>query len=185
MAQHSNGSGGSETMIRHRPHQLTERTAREYPAQAHRAAQELITVLAHELNRPLTPLVGYLRMIRQRAQQEGRRDDVRYAEQASLAASRLQQLISDLLDVSGLEEGLLTLSLVPVDLSSLVQRTTEVLRTPGSAIVVRAPATLAVQADPERLQEALENLIGNALAHSPAGIPIVVQVDTEARADGN
>ena len=171
-------------MARPSPYQVTARMAREPAAQADLAARELITVVAHELSKPLTPQVGYLDMLRQRAQQEGRRDDVRYAEQASLAASRLQQLIADLLDTSRLEQGLFTLSLVPVDLAPLVQHTAEVLRAPGSAIVVRTPATLAAQADPERLQQALENLIGNALAHAPAGGPIVVQVDTETRADG-
>jgi two-component system OmpR family sensor kinase len=170
-------------MIRHRPSQVAERTAPS-AAQAYQSTQELIAVLAHELNRPLVPLVGYLDVLRQRAQQEGRRTDARYAEQAALAASRLHRLITELLDASRLEQGLFAPTLVPVDLAALVRQAAQVLRTSESAIAVRAPAQLAAEADPRLLAQALENLIGNALAHAPAGVPIVVQVEREARATG-
>jgi two-component system OmpR family sensor kinase len=171
-------------MVLHRA-ELGERIAREAAAQARRvAAEELVTVLAHDLRTPLTPLTGYLTLLHKRLRKDGRSKDVEYVEQATLAAARLQRMTADLLDAGRLDQGIFALSLQPVDLVDLTRETATMLRTPDAPIDVRAPDELVIQADPDRLRQALENLIGNALAHSPAGVPVVVAVAEEARDDG-
>ena len=162
-------------LVAHRA-ELIERVTREAAEQARRvAATEMVTVLAHDLRTPLTPLRGYLDMLRKGARRDGRDADARHADQATLAVDRLQRMISDLLDAGRLDQGIFALSPRLLDLTDLTRETAEVLRAPEAVIRVEAPDDLVLQADPERLQQALENLIGNAIAHSPASVPVVVE----------
>ncbi len=158
--------------------ELAERVAREAAAQARRvAAEELIDVLAHDLRTPLTPARGYLELLQRSARRDGRRDDAGYLEQVRLAHERLEHMIEDMLDASRLEQGIFALVPQPVDLAALARRTADTLQTPETPIRVTGPDDLvAERADPERLRQALENLIGNALGYAPAGVPIAVEV---------
>ncbi len=166
--------------------ELAEGVAREAAAQARRvAAEELIDVLAHDLRTPLTPARGYLELLQRNARRDGRRDDAGYLEQVRLAHERLEHMIGDMLDASRLEQGIFALVPQPVDLAALARRTADTLQTPETPIRVTGPDDLvAERADPARLRQALENLIGNALGHAPAGVPIVVEVGRETREEG-
>jgi len=172
-------------LVAHRA-ELAERLAREAAAQARRgAAEELISLLAHDLRTPLTPARGYLDLLRRDAQCAGRARAVGYAQQVQLALDRVQHMIGAILDASRLEQGLFTLTPQPLDLAALARETAHTLHTPQTPIHLQGPDELiAERADPERLRQALENLIGNALAHAPAGTPVRVEVAEERRADG-
>jgi signal transduction histidine kinase len=93
-------------------------------------------------------------------------------------------LTTDLLDTARLEQGFFAIDPEVVDLAALVQQTTETMQIPEADVEVRVPEALAVMADPGRLQQALENLLGNARRHSPPGLPIVLEVSAERRQDG-
>jgi signal transduction histidine kinase len=104
----------------------------------------------------------------------------------AVALERVQRMIGAILDASRLEQGLFELAPQPVDLATLVRETAETLGTPQTPLHIAAPADLIVErADPERLRQALENLIGNALGHTPAGVPVVVEVTQETHEDGD
>jgi two-component system OmpR family sensor kinase len=161
---------------------LTEQLAAEGARQARqRAADELITVLAHDLRRPLVPVMNYLELITRRARREQRAQDVEQATLALAAAQRLNGMIGDLLDVGRLEQGLFALNLQPVDLVALSQETVNALQGPETDIALRGPEELVVQADPQRVRQALENLLTNALRYSPSGAPVAVQIAHEVR----
>ncbi len=166
--------------------ELAEQLAREAAAQARRvAADELIAVLAHDLRTPLTPARGYLDLLRRRALTDGRELDVSHADQALLALARVRRMIDSLLDAGRLEQGIFALELRPVDVAALVRETVDMLQSPGIVLTVRGPSELVVErVDPERLRQALENLIGNAVAHSPEATPVAVEVAEERWEDG-
>ena len=149
------------------------------------AADELIAILAHDLRTPLTPARGHIELLRMRAQREGRGQDVRHAEQAELALERLGRMIADLLDASRLEHHLFSLSPRPVDLADLVRQTMDTLAHSAQPIQAEIPDDLVIeQADPDRLRQVLENLIGNALKYGPADVPVVVSLGRERGDDG-
>ena len=102
-----------------------------------------------------------------RVVREGRAQDARDLQEALGALDRLTRLIADLLDTARLEQDLFMLSPQLVDVVHLAQETATALRTPTAALEVQAPEELPIVADPDRLRQALENLLSNALTHAP------------------
>ena len=165
--------------------ELVEQIAAQAAEQGRRAAaDELITVLAHDLRNHLTPLRARLELMSRRVVREGRAQDERDLQEALGALDRLTRLITDLLDTARLDQGLFMLSPQLVDVVELVQATATVLRAPTTPIEVQAPEELCLLADPDRLRQALENLLSNALTHAPAAQPVRVEVAADGRAAG-
>ncbi|WP_437280485.1 GAF domain-containing sensor histidine kinase [Sorangium sp. So ce375] len=160
--------------------ELVEKVTSAALAQGRRqAAEELITVLAHDLRNYLTPLMSRLGLLQLRAERDGRVDDVRDAERATDSVSRLGQLISDLLDVGRIEQGLFDIMPAPMDLVSLARDIADSLGTPRVEIRIEGPRELVVAADRDRLRQALENLVSNAIKHSPAGEWVLIRLSSE------
>ena len=101
-------------------------------------------------------------------------------------AERLRRMIEDLLLVGLLDAGMLTLEQRPVALPALVRDTVAQLlphaQARDVALVVEAPADGLIQADPRRLQEVVENLLGNAVKFTKPGTEVVVRVAPAAPA---
>jgi two-component system, OmpR family, sensor kinase len=148
------------------------------------AAEELMTVLAHDLGDLLTPLRGHIDLLRRRAVRDGREEDVRGADEASQALTRMQQLIEDLLDASRLEGGLFSLSMAQIDLVGLVREVAERFQEEEHPINLRLPQAMTLQGDASRICQALENLLSNAVHHGPKGVPIHLYLGEEERGDG-
>jgi two-component system OmpR family sensor kinase len=148
------------------------------------AAQELVTVLAHDLRNYLTPLKLRIDMMRRKAQREQRERDLSDIRDASNAIQRLDGLIGDLLDAGRAEQGAFAVRLDPLDLVALVRETAELQRVQPVEIVVDAPDELLVGGDRSRLQQVLENLLSNAVKHAPPDTRVEVLVREEHRDDG-
>lgn len=147
-------------------------------------ADELITALAHDLGNYLTPLKGRIDILHRRLSRDGRERDLEDTQAAARAVSSIQKMVSRLLDVSRLDQGLFSLSLQPVDLANLVEEVAAAMRASWDALEVRAPDELEVEADPIRVREVVVNLITNAMHHSPDGAPIILSAGAEHRTDG-
>lgn len=165
--------------IAHRA-ELVQRIADQAAQEGRRmAAEELMSVLAHDLGNYLTPLFGRMNMIRRRAAREGLS---RYEEDAGAALrelERLRQMIADLTDATRLEQGLFGLNLQDLDLAALVRETAASMEGPDVPVAVNAPAALTIAADPARLRQVLENLLANALRYSPEGKPAAISLTEE------
>src|SRR5918911_1623199 len=171
-------------LVAHRA-ELVERIALQAAEQGRQAAaEELVTVLAHDLSNHLTPIRGRLQLLERRAAREGRESYTQDAQSALAGLARLQRLIRDLLDVARLEQGLFTLSRVPTDLVERVRDTGAGFSIGTTEVVVRASVDeLCIDVDPDRLRQALENLLSNATKHSPPGVPVRVEVGATHQAD--
>jgi signal transduction histidine kinase len=157
--------------------ELSQRLAEEAAARERRtAAEELIAVLAHDLRNHLSTLRGRLDLLKRRAQSDSQPDYVDGAQAAITAVDRLGKLVNDLLDSERLERGLFTLRPEAVDLVALAKETAGSFRAEGVRLVVRAPDELWLPADPERLRQCLDNLVSNALTHSPGGGQVTIEV---------
>jgi two-component system, OmpR family, sensor kinase len=159
--------------------ELAEQIARNAVEQGRRAgAEELVTVLAHDLRNYLQPLHMRLELLRVRAQREKRDDDACDADAAARSVMRLSSLVSDILDVARIDQGVFQIQPEFFDLGALVRDTAGMLATPEHpvGVTVQDGETVEVLADPRRIRQCLENVIANALQKSPAQAPVSVFV---------
>lgn len=146
-------------------------------------AEEIITVLAHDLRNDLTPVTLRLLKMRSHADSEGRGGDVADADAALAAIARMSALVTDLLDTARLDAGAFEVRAQPVDLTALVESVACLQTSAEHEVIVQSAVRLVVMADPERLRQCLLNVIANAVGHSPAHAAVEVTIG-EAQKDG-
>ena len=161
--------------------------AREAAEQTNRIKDEFLTVLSHELRSPLNPILGWSKLLKM-----GRLDATKTAEALNTIErnAKLQsQLIEDLLDVSRILQGKLTLNVAPVALISTIDAALETVQLAAEAkqIQIQTVFELAsgqVWGDAGRLQQVMWNLLSNAVKFTPANGRVEVrltQVDDSAQ----
>jgi signal transduction histidine kinase len=145
------------------------------------AKSEFLTMLSHELRNPLAALVSAASLLQS---MDFHDDKFKFARTVvERQTAQMKRLIDGLLDISNLTLGRGTVHMQPMDLAELVRgvagawQRSERLR--GRNLLVRTEPVW-VNADRERLEQVLANLIDNAAKFSPQGS----QIEIEARADG-
>jgi signal transduction histidine kinase len=164
--------------------ELLERTAADATEQGRRAgAEELIMVVAHDLRNYLAPLRTRTEMLQRHGARIGDTETLHQSEALQASLTRLEAMIADLLDVARLEHGLFALVIRETDLVTLVHETAGRFRTDQAEVQVRAPEHLRAGVDPDRVRQALENLLANAVRHTAADTPVEVTLATESRGE--
>lgn len=153
---------------------------------------EFVSMVSHELRTPLSAIKGYAGLLQAYSVSDGQDEDAvggltparqqQYLDIIMEQANHLEVLIGDLLDVSRIQAGRLALRLTNVDVALLCQQVTDLARQrveqqqPGKYSIrcILAPELPAIWADPDRVQQALTNLLDNAIKYSPDGGPIEV-----------
>ena len=144
-----------------------------------RQKDEFLGIVSHELKTPLTTLKILSQMLarRMRASDEPRAQE--QAERMTAAILRMERLINDLLDVSRIQEGRLTLTMTVADLGAICRDAArEQEFTTQRVIKVLLPdrESLPIHADIERLRQVVDNLLSNALKYSPPTMPVTLEV---------
>jgi signal transduction histidine kinase len=138
--------------------------------------EQFTAMIAHELRSPLTPIINYAQIV---ARPNQRRENIERGTNIIMSqAWRLSRLISDLLDSSRLSSGQFTLSCGPCDAVKLVKEVVEQLRpvAPYHRFAIEALDTPMIgNWDYGRLQQALGNLLDNAIKFSPEETTITVR----------
>jgi signal transduction histidine kinase len=162
-----------------------EQRARAEAQAAVATRDQFLSTASHELRTPVTVIKGYAQAIL-RAERAGRLDPVRLRHELTTivrGADRLDRLVQDLLDVSRLRTGQLTLQLEPVNLGELARDVmARYLLAADSRhrITTDAPEQpLLAAADPVRLEQVLTNVLENAVKYTPDGGEVVVQVQPD------
>ena len=164
----------------------SERTARREAEQASRAKDEFLAILSHELRTPLTTVLGWADLLKMTY--SGGDDSIRFAIESLRASAATQaRLIDDLLDVTRIITGKLSIEMRPCELTEVVRIAAESMRlaaeTKGVQLEIDALCCIDIDADPARLHQMVTNLVGNATKFTPAGGRIKVIVrrrDAEA-----
>jgi signal transduction histidine kinase len=144
-----------------------ERIAR---ADQHRA--DLVRMLSHDVRTPLNVLVNHAFLARRRASTA---EAVRSAEVISTSARRIAAMIDDLVDAMNLEAGQLSLATRALDFPEFARELKERLADalPVDRVeVAAAPGLPPVEADPDRLERIVVNLLANALKYAPGPSPV-------------
>jgi signal transduction histidine kinase len=141
---------------------------------------ERLAAIAHELRTPLTSIMAMLRTVEQRGSQLGLGQVIDYARTGLQQATRLNNMIDQLL--AGAEPRRATLQPDPaerelVDAADLARQAGHVasLTYPGRPIAVEVGGPLLVQVDSDQILEILDNLLGNAGKYTPPSTEIWVE----------
>jgi two-component system, OmpR family, sensor kinase len=165
--------------------ELVESIRRAAVEQGRRSsADELVTVLAHDIRNYLQPIMWRVKSLEHRAMADGRNNDVADLRAAQDTLAQLTSLVSNLLDTSRLDGGLYELQLQPVDLVALAHQAAAGVASPEHPVNVKSAQPVMVAAEPIRLRQCIDNVLANALAHSPGNAPIHVFVSRENARDG-
>jgi signal transduction histidine kinase len=147
-----------------------------------KARRQLLADVSHELMTPLTAMRGYIETLTMNELKLDAATRDRYLHIIDEETHRLERIIGDLLDLARLEGGGGTLRREDVAVQALFERVHSRHERELTARNVTLAANIAkgaetVPGDPDRLEQALQNLAANALRHTPDGGEIVMSAD--------
>jgi len=141
---------------------------------------DFVATVSHELRTPLTPLKGFLMSLEQGLVEDSLESRREYYRIMLRQTERLERLINDLLDVSRIDSGKLTMEPLVIQLGEfLAEQVREAEQQPGARpMEFAAPhEPVCVQADPFRVGQVVSNLLSNAFKYSPSDTPIEVRLE--------
>lgn len=161
---------------------LAADNARLFDAQqeALQVKDQFLSIVSHELRTPLTTIKGYAQMLRRKL--EDSPDDQRFANNIDAQVGRLSRLVDDLLDVTRFSRGQFELTTERTDIRTALEEVVTRFR------VVAPTHTFQLSLDQgnfegdwdrDRLEQVLNNLVGNAVKYSPAGGDITISTRHE------
>ncbi len=164
-----------------------EKAAREEAQRANQIKDEFLAVLSHELRSPLNPILGWTRLLR-----NGKLDPARQKDALATIErnAKLQsQLIEDLLDISRIMQGKLTLTATSVSLAFVIAAAVETVNLAADAKNIQItldldPDVAPVSGDAARLQQVVWNLLTNAVKFTDSGGQVLVELRRVATEGG-
>ncbi|MCY7323123.1 MAG: GAF domain-containing sensor histidine kinase [Phormidesmis sp. CAN_BIN36] len=158
-----------------------EQQARAQAETANRMKDQFLAVLSHELRTPLNPILGWAKLLRSRSFDPAKTEKA--LETIERNALLQTQLIDDLLDISRIVQGKLSLTIADIDLTVTIRSAIDTLQLAAQAKTIavefESPSlSVWVSGDTNRLQQVIWNLLSNAIKFTPAGGQIVVDLET-------
>ncbi len=150
-----------------------------------RSQSEFISVVSHELRTPVAGVLGFLQTTVDHWDALSETERLDTVRRAVTNARRLQAMTRDVLDTESIEAGRIGYAFQRVDLGAELETAVAASRAADASRLVtlaEPEQPLAVEADPDRLQQVFSNLLENARRNSPADQPI--SVETEIVDDG-
>jgi two-component system phosphate regulon sensor histidine kinase PhoR len=142
-----------------------------------RALQELrdsfVATVSHELRTPLALIKGYAETLLHLELDDAERRH--YVERIDEVTDRLRDLVTEILNISHLQADALVLDRSPVTVAALLARLLGDLGVAGGrerVVLALQPGLPPIDADPLRIGQVLENLVGNALKYAPEPTPV-------------
>ena len=162
----------------------SEHEALQAAEKANRLKDEFLATVSHELRNPLNVVLGYSEILL-RTPQIGDSPSLRQMTEALKRNAQSQsQLINDLLDLSRLQMGKISLNRETVWLSAMIENAVETVRTEAeekkiTIAIDESNEALFFEGDPLRLQQVTWNLLNNAVKFTPAGGQVNIALTRE------
>ncbi|HEV8229397.1 MAG TPA: ATP-binding protein [Candidatus Limnocylindria bacterium] len=162
--------------------------------QLDRLKTQFLSMASHELRTPLTAVSGFLQIARRRISRMSASQDLpgpwreeaeksnETLDMANRQAKKLARLIDELLDVSRLQQGRVEMRLAQVELDEVIREVAERMRllSESHQIEAKIEGKASIVGDRDRIEQVLENLVGNAIKYSPGS----GNVDVTLRVEG-
>ena len=161
---------------------LERRRAEELALQLAASIDEYITLVGHELRTPLTSIAAYTDLINHEPDDTTLRELRDLLDVVTRNSDRLLALVDQLLELTALETGHITIAAVPVDLAAVtaaaVAAAQPAAATHNITIHTDLPEQLTVPGDADRLRQVVDHLLDNAIKYSPAHSTTTVTLTT-------
>lgn len=138
---------------------------------------EFIGIASHELKTPLTSIKAYMQLLER---SELKDQDRKLVNKANSNINKLNNLIGDLLDVSKIQSGQLKLNAAPFDLKRMITESVENVQHMFSShqlIILTEIPDWTLQGDILRLEQAMTNLLVNAIKYSPGAAKVYIKTE--------
>lgn len=172
------------TVSRAANHLALQRRAKLLADEKRQARFQLLSVLFHELKSPLAAVEGYLEVLREGFLPPGSAQYGEVLERCRVRLDGMRRLVVDLLDLTRVESGQRKREPVSLDARDLLLRAVETAQPAAAAkgieVVVDAPGTVPLVADPGDLEIVLNNLLSNAVKYNREGGRVDVKLSTHA-----
>lgn len=156
-------------------HEITEKKLDEI------RKNDFIGIVSHELKTPLTSIKTYIQLMQARSVKTEDEYLIKILEKADLQINKMTTMINGFLDISRLESGKIHINRRWFDLSDLLKAAEEETKaTVDSHITIFNPIrSVQVNADRDKIEQVINNLISNAVKYSPAGSTIRISCTSD------
>ncbi len=162
--------------------------AKEAAEAANRAKSEFLANMSHEIRTPMTAILGYSDLLDKRDLSENDREE--FIQTIQRNGSHLLGIINDILDISKIEAGKMTIEQIDCSPCQLVSEVASLMRARATEnhlslqVAYRGPIPETIHTDPTRLRQILINLLGNAIKFTESGgVRLVVRMLTPPESD--
>jgi PAS domain S-box-containing protein len=149
-----------------------------------RALDELkntfLDAVSHELRTPLAAVIGIALTLKRSGADLAEGDTIDLVARLVANAKKLDRLLIDLLDLDRLSRGIVAPKCQPTDVAALVERVASEWRKLHDRPLEVEAEPVVVSLDPEKVERMIENLLTNAVRHTPDGTPVWVRVRRQA-----
>lgn len=146
-----------------------------------REREQFISTAIHEIKTPIAVIKTAVQLMEELTPEQREREISELLARLNRQCNRVDRLVTEVLEVFRLDMRRMTLHRRPTDLAALVERVVVEMRTanPRNELRIRRNDDATLDIDPERIEQVLANLIGNAIKYSPASSP--VEIDSRRR----
>ena len=139
---------------------------------------DFISIASHEMKTPLTTAKGYLELLLQLLSEDNKTAFL-YADKANQAVERLHSLVTELLDVSKIQNGKLDYNMSTFNFDGMIDEAIQniQLTTKNHRLQKIGNSLRQIKGDRERLQQVITNLLSNAVKYSPDANEVVIKIE--------
>ena len=142
--------------------------------QIERMKDEFVSIASHELRTPVTSIKGFLELLMSDASLPLNQEQHSFLDAVRRNTERLEKLVDDLLDISRLESGMVSIQPSVFDFGGVVAQVVDEMQSELEDYKLEIqspelPSAAVVEADRDRLLQVVANLLGNAVKYAPPG----------------
>ena len=144
-----------------------------------RRKDDFLSIASHELKTPLTTIKGFMQVLERSVPKDASEKFLSTLSKVSTNVDRLNNLIGELLDVSKIQTGNITLHKANFDFDKMVMDAVDAMQasTNTHKIIVQGKTNAVVEADESHIIQVLNNLLSNAVKYAPEGGNILIEIN--------